>query len=381
MTNPTLNSSTPSDNASTVALDTNIVLNFSEAVYVKTGNITIKKTYNNSVIETINVAGAQVTGTGTTQITINPSSNLPESTEIYITIDSTAFENSANENYAGITDKTVLSFNTIAVTPTVNYSTLQHGTISLSSIQSAFTFYNNSGGPNEWNIVGFSKGSSQFINTGNLNTNNLTVFDFIKNLAQITFGSTQADDFISNRSSILSSWTTAITNNLTSLNSTTSDGDASKELVDDLIYNKSARFYLHYNASVSGATSGTYTSLTATGSNSGATCTVTSVIESASIVQSIAVTTTNGTFSQGENVVIANGGGSGVNITITNINPVQVALLNGTINSSSVPTKAPLEVGDKIKILYQLSTATGQINASGNSVSFTQSFLTEYTVT
>ena len=43
-TNPTLSSSTPADNATGVARDANIVLNFSESVTVQTGNITIKKT-------------------------------------------------------------------------------------------------------------------------------------------------------------------------------------------------------------------------------------------------------------------------------------------------------------------------------------------------
>jgi len=41
-TNPTLSSSTPTDNATDVAIDSNIVLNFSESVDVESGNITIK---------------------------------------------------------------------------------------------------------------------------------------------------------------------------------------------------------------------------------------------------------------------------------------------------------------------------------------------------
>ena len=43
VTNPTLDSSTPADGATDVAIDANIVLTFDEEVDVETGNVTIKK--------------------------------------------------------------------------------------------------------------------------------------------------------------------------------------------------------------------------------------------------------------------------------------------------------------------------------------------------
>jgi uncharacterized protein with beta-barrel porin domain len=107
---PTLISSVPADNASSVARDANIVLNFSESVTVQSGNITIKKTSDNSIIETISVAGGQVTGTGTSQITINPSLNFDAETEYYVLIDATAFDDVDGGSYAGITSTTALSF-------------------------------------------------------------------------------------------------------------------------------------------------------------------------------------------------------------------------------------------------------------------------------
>jgi hypothetical protein len=107
---PTLSSSVPADNASSVARDANIVLNFSESVTVQSGNITIKKTSDNSIIETISVAGGQVTGTGTSQITINPSLNFDAETEYYVLIDATAFDDVDGGSYAGISSTTALSF-------------------------------------------------------------------------------------------------------------------------------------------------------------------------------------------------------------------------------------------------------------------------------
>ena len=108
--NPTLSSSSPADNATDVARDANIILNFSESVDVESGSITIKKTIDDSTVETIDVTSGQVTGTGTSQITINPSSDLFGGFEYYVLIDATAFDDSGGNSYAGISSTTDLSF-------------------------------------------------------------------------------------------------------------------------------------------------------------------------------------------------------------------------------------------------------------------------------
>ena len=120
---PTLSSSTPADNATNVALDANIVLNFSENVTAQSGNITIKKTSDNSIIETISVAGGQVTGTGTSQITINPSSNFDANTGYYVLIAASAFDDADGGSYAGISSTTSLNFTSTNVLPTLSSST------------------------------------------------------------------------------------------------------------------------------------------------------------------------------------------------------------------------------------------------------------------
>ena len=113
-TTPTLSSSTPADGATGVAVDANIVLTFSEAVDVESGNITIKKSSDNSTIETIDVTGSKVTGTGTTEITINPSITLDGETGYYLNIAASAFDDDSSNSYAGITDATTLNFTTVA---------------------------------------------------------------------------------------------------------------------------------------------------------------------------------------------------------------------------------------------------------------------------
>ena len=136
---PTLSSSTPADDAPNVARDANIVLNFSENVTVQTGNITIKKTTDNTIFETIDVAGGQVTGTGTSQITINPSSNFEAETEYYVLIDGTAFDDTGSGSYAGISSTTALSFSVESmVDPTTDKDTT--GSIDAQSTQIQSTF-------------------------------------------------------------------------------------------------------------------------------------------------------------------------------------------------------------------------------------------------
>ena len=136
---PTLSSSTPADDAPNVARDANIVLNFSENVTVQTGNIIIKKTTDNTIFETIDVAGSKVTGTGTSQITINPSSNFDAETEYYVLIDGTAFDDTGSGSYAGISSTTALSFSVESmVDPTTDKDTT--GSIDAQSTQIQSTF-------------------------------------------------------------------------------------------------------------------------------------------------------------------------------------------------------------------------------------------------
>ncbi|MCH1415981.1 MAG: Ig-like domain-containing protein, partial [Gammaproteobacteria bacterium] len=123
-TAPTLNSSTPTDNATSVSESANIVLNFSESVDAESGNITIKKTSDNSTVETIDVTGSKVTGSGSSQITVNPATTLDSSTEYYVLIDASAFDDSSSNSYAGISSTTALSFTTgDSSNPTLGSST------------------------------------------------------------------------------------------------------------------------------------------------------------------------------------------------------------------------------------------------------------------
>ena len=109
--NPTLTSTSPSDDASNVSVSSNIVLTFNEAVDAESGNIDIINTSTGEAIE-IDVTGSLLSGSGTTEITINPSSDLENDTSYHVKIDSTAFDDAVGNSYAGISNTTTLNFTT-----------------------------------------------------------------------------------------------------------------------------------------------------------------------------------------------------------------------------------------------------------------------------
>ena len=122
---PVLSSSTPVDNAASVALAQNLILTFDQVVNVSTGSIHLYKVDTpNALIESIAANnGARVSGSGTNTITIDWSSNLGGSTDYFINIDNNAFtNNNGTLNYAGISDTTSLNFSTI-LKPSLSSST------------------------------------------------------------------------------------------------------------------------------------------------------------------------------------------------------------------------------------------------------------------
>lgn len=132
--NPTVSSVTPTDNATNITTGTNLTMVFSTTISVGTGNILIKKSSDDSTIETIDVTGGKVTGWGTNTIVINPETTLAESAGYYISIPNTAFKDGSNRFYAGISNATTWNFTTgdftapifsaISATPTSSGATI-----------------------------------------------------------------------------------------------------------------------------------------------------------------------------------------------------------------------------------------------------------------
>ncbi|UYQ95576.1 gliding motility-associated C-terminal domain-containing protein [Chitinophaga horti] len=107
---PVLSSTTPADNATNVATNTNIQLVINETVTKKSGNIYIYRG-DGTLIETISVNSAQVTGSGTTW-TIDPSVTLSKGTNYYIRYDDGIFHDVDLQILPAITNATTFNFQT-----------------------------------------------------------------------------------------------------------------------------------------------------------------------------------------------------------------------------------------------------------------------------
>jgi methionine-rich copper-binding protein CopC len=118
-TPPTLTSSSPTDNATGVAVNSNIVLTFSEPVKTGSGAIVIRNSTTGMPFATIPVTDtSQVTFSGN-NVTINPTADLAASTNYDVEVASGAITDLAGNSFTGISDPTTLNFSTApAVQPT-----------------------------------------------------------------------------------------------------------------------------------------------------------------------------------------------------------------------------------------------------------------------
>ncbi|MCI4661374.1 MAG: Ig-like domain-containing protein [Neomegalonema sp.] len=100
-TAPSLVSLTPADNTVGVALDSDFTITFDEEVAAGSGgNIVLHRVSDNSVIESFDPNGSQVSFNGT-DVTIDPTSDLDASTAYYITVESGAVEDLAGNVFTG----------------------------------------------------------------------------------------------------------------------------------------------------------------------------------------------------------------------------------------------------------------------------------------
>ena len=108
---PTLSSLAPEDDATGVGVEPILVMTLNEDIQKGTGNIVIKKSSDNSVVETIDVNSLQVTLCDTTA-TIDPATTLAENTDYYVEVDAGAFEDLSGYDFAGISGPTAWNFST-----------------------------------------------------------------------------------------------------------------------------------------------------------------------------------------------------------------------------------------------------------------------------
>ncbi len=103
---PTVVALSPVSGSFGVQLSGNLAIEFNENVNVGSGSVSIFNKFTDVLVEAVDVTSGQVTGGGTSIISINPTTNLVYATDYYIKIDPTAFTDSSSNSYSGISDKT-----------------------------------------------------------------------------------------------------------------------------------------------------------------------------------------------------------------------------------------------------------------------------------
>ncbi len=110
--NPKLLSTYPANQTTNFPLAANLKMNFNKTVSVNSGNIYIYRANGNSLLETISIGSGNVTGSGTSSITINPSSNLPRSRTIYVLMDGSALLDASSNAFPGLGNPYAWRFST-----------------------------------------------------------------------------------------------------------------------------------------------------------------------------------------------------------------------------------------------------------------------------
>ena len=118
----TTSSFSPSDGAGNVAIDSNIVITFSENISKGSGNITLRAgSASGTVRQTIDVTSGAVSVSGT-QATINPPSDLQYEEDTYVVVDAGCFRNSDGDVASGNAIINTYNFTTASDLPSLGDS-------------------------------------------------------------------------------------------------------------------------------------------------------------------------------------------------------------------------------------------------------------------
>jgi len=119
----TVSSFSPSDGATGVAIDSNIVITFSENIAKGSGNITLRAgSASGTVRQTIDVTSGAVSVSGA-QATINPASDLEYEEDTYIVVDAGCFTNTDGDSASGNAIINTYNFTTESALPPLGTAT------------------------------------------------------------------------------------------------------------------------------------------------------------------------------------------------------------------------------------------------------------------
>jgi len=112
---PVIVATAPADNASDVPVSSNLVATFSEPVFAGTGTITLRRSADNSTVESFDVASSTRLSFSGAFLTIDPTQDLDPSTGYYVTMDASAVVNGSGIPFPGLAGNAAWNFTTAGI--------------------------------------------------------------------------------------------------------------------------------------------------------------------------------------------------------------------------------------------------------------------------
>lgn len=111
---PGLTGTVPAHNATNVALDSTLTLSLDETVWPLSGELSLHRVSDDSLVEAIPMNSDQVTGGGSDTLTVTPSAALAGGTSYYVLVDGAVLQDIAGNAFSGITGSATWQFSTEA---------------------------------------------------------------------------------------------------------------------------------------------------------------------------------------------------------------------------------------------------------------------------
>lgn len=137
---PSLSSMTPADNATSVVVDSNLVLTFSETVTAGSGYIALYDS-NGTIAHNIAVTDTSQVSFSGNQVTINPTGDLVGSSSYYVSVAADAIKDLAGNSYAGISGSTAFNFTTVNPPDFAGNTMASARSVTLGGTHTVFTDY------------------------------------------------------------------------------------------------------------------------------------------------------------------------------------------------------------------------------------------------
>ena len=102
VTIPTITSISPGLNAANVPISTNLTFSFSETIVDGSGSILVYRSSDDTLIRSFDVSSSEVTISGNEVVVVNPSIDLSYNTLFYVNIDTGAFKDLRDNDFAGL---------------------------------------------------------------------------------------------------------------------------------------------------------------------------------------------------------------------------------------------------------------------------------------